>query len=175
MSSSLSIDTPFLDSVVGRMNGFLYRCKADKDFTMLELTTGFERGFGIPAADILQNRGRSFASLIHPHDSAAVDEAVVKGLQQRQNWNINYRLLHADGHYVWVHEDGGGVWDENDQVAFLEGAVFDMHHLYDSLQTQLERIGRVEQARTAAAEAQAAAEARVAAEAETGPASSAAE
>ena len=46
---SSPIDTPFLDSVVGRMNGFLYRCRADKEFTMLELTSGFERGFGIPA------------------------------------------------------------------------------------------------------------------------------
>ena len=166
MSPPLDIDTPFLDSVLGRMNGFLYRCKADKEFTMLELTSGFERCFGIAAAEILENRGRSFASLIHPDDSAAVDEAVVKGLQQRQNWNINYRLLHAAGHYVWVHEDGGGVWDAADQVAFLEGAVFDMHHLYASLQTQLERISRVEQARAAHAAAD---------NAEPGPASSAAE
>lgn len=166
MNPPLDIDTPFLDSVLSRMNGFLYRCKADKEFTMLELTSGFERCFGIAASEILENRGRSFASLIHPDDSAAVDEAVVKGLQQRQNWNINYRLLHADGHYVWVHEDGGGVWDAADQVAFLEGAVFDMHHLYASLQTQLERISRVEQARAAQAAADAA---------QPGPASSAAE
>lgn len=167
MSEALDINTPFLDSVLGRMNGFLYRCKADKEFTMLELTSGFERCFGIDAAEILDNRGRSFASLIHPDDSAAVDEAVVRGLQQRQNWNINYRLQHAAGHYVWVHEDGGGVWDAAGEVAFLEGAVFDMHHLYASLQTQLERISRVEQARAAAA-AQPEVE-------DVGPASSAAE
>ena len=166
MSAPLDIDTPFLDSVLGRMNGFLYRCKADKEFTMLELTSGFERCFGIDAAEILDNRGRSFASLIHPDDSAAVDEAVVRGLQQRQNWNINYRLQHASGHYVWVHEDGGGVWDAADQVAFLEGAVFDMHHLYASLQTQLERISRVEQARAATARTEVE---------DAGPASSAAE
>jgi hypothetical protein len=28
------------------------------------------------------------------------------------------------------------VWDDQDAVAYLEGAVFDMHHLYDSLQSQ---------------------------------------
>lgn len=166
MSAPLDIDTPFLDSVLGRMNGFLYRCKADKEFTMLELTSGFERCFGIDAAEILDNRGRSFASLIHPDDSAAVDEAVVRGMQQRRNWNINYRLQHASGHYVWVHEDGGGVWDAADQVAFLEGAVFDMHHLYASLQTQLERISRVEQARAATTQTEVE---------DAGPASSAAE
>ena len=127
---------PFLDSVLMRMNGFLYRCRADKEFTMLELTSGFTRCFGHDASEVLGNRGRSFASLIHPDDSAAVDEAVVKGLEQRRNWNINYRLMHSSGRYIWVHEDGGGVWDDADAVAYLEGAVFDMHHLYDSLQSQ---------------------------------------
>jgi PAS domain S-box-containing protein len=140
MSLTLDVEAPFLESVLGRMNGFLYRCKADKEFTMLELTSGFERCFGFSASDVLGNQVRSFASLIHPGDSAYVDEAVVEGLEQRKNWNINYRLRHASGHYIWVHEDGGGVWDETDTVAYLEGAVFDMHHLYASLQTHFSRV-----------------------------------
>jgi len=138
MSLSETSDVPFLESVVGRMKGFLYRCRADKAFTMLELTSGFERCFGFPADIVLNNRDRSFASLIHPSDAEAVDLAVVRGLQQRTNWTINYRLQHAAGYYVWVHEDGGGVWDEANALAFLEGAVFDMHHLYASLQSQFE-------------------------------------
>lgn len=138
MSLTATSDAPFLESVLGRMNGFLYRCRADKEFTMLELTSGFERCFGFPAEIVLNNRDRSFASLIHPDDAEAVDVAVVRGLEQRKNWTINYRLLHASGYYVWVHEDGGGVWDERDGLAFLEGAVFDMHQLYASLQSQFE-------------------------------------
>ncbi|MCC7254044.1 PAS domain-containing protein [Hyphomicrobium sp.] len=136
MSLTIDREAPFLESVLGRMNGFLYRCRADKEFTMLELTSGFERCFGFPADDILGNKVRSFASLIHPDDSEAVDLAVVRGLEERKNWNINYRLLHTSGYYIWVHEDGGGVWDETDTVAYLEGAVFDMHQLYASLQNQ---------------------------------------
>jgi PAS domain-containing protein len=136
MSISPDGEAPFFDSVLGRMNGFLYRCRADKEFTMLELTSGFERCFGIPAVHVLGNRDFSFASLIHPDDSAAVDEAVVRGLQLRKNWNINYRLRHAAGHYVWVHEDGGGVWNGQDAVIYLEGAVFDMNQLYSSLENQ---------------------------------------
>lgn len=131
-------DAPFLESVLGRMNGFLYRCRADKDFTMLELTSGFQRCFEHDPSEVLQNRVRSFASLIHPDDLAAVDAAVVKGLEERKNWTINYRLQHTAGHYIWVHEDGGGVWDGSDALVFLEGAVFDMHHLYASLQDQFQ-------------------------------------
>lgn len=140
MTASPTDDTPFFESVAGRMNGFLYRCRADADFTMLELTSGFERSCGLATAAILGNKTRSFASLIHPADVVAVDDAVVSGLRNRRNWNINYRLQHADGHYVWVHEDGGGVWDDTGAVIYLEGAVFDMHHLYASLESQFARM-----------------------------------
>lgn len=136
MSAPSNSELSFFESVLGRMNGFLYRCHADKEFTMLNLTSGFERCFGFAADDILGNRVRTFASLIHPDDLLAVDQAVVKGLQEGRNWTINYRLLHAAGHYVWVHEDGGGVWNEQDLLVFLEGAVFDMNSLYFSLQSQ---------------------------------------
>ena len=37
MSLTFDPEAPFLESVLGRMNGFLYRCRADKEFTMLEL------------------------------------------------------------------------------------------------------------------------------------------
>jgi PAS domain S-box-containing protein len=139
MSISLDSDTPFLESVLMRMSGFLYRCRADKEFTMIELTSGFERCSGFSASVVIGNKVRSFASLIHPDDGAAVDEAVVRGLEQRKNWNINYRLLHASSHYIWVHEDGGGVWDETNAVAYLEGVVWDIQHLYASLETQFTR------------------------------------
>jgi PAS domain S-box-containing protein len=141
MSLSLNGDAPFLESVLMRMNGFLYRCRADKEFTMLELTSGFQRCFGFDASEVLGNQVRSFASLIHPDDSAAVDEAVVRGLEEKRNWNINYRLRHASGHYVWVHEDGGGVWNDANAVIYLEGAVFDMNSLYVSLETQFPAPG----------------------------------
>lgn len=141
MSTSPHPGVPFLDSVLSRMNGFLYRCRADKEFTMLELTSGFERCSGFPAADILENRVRSFASLIHPADGAAVDDAVVRGLENGQNWNINYRLLNTSGQYVWVHEDGGGIWNQSGALMFLEGAVFDIQHLYASLLTQFKPAG----------------------------------
>lgn len=143
MSISLNGQASFLESVLGRINGFLYRCKADKEYTMIEMTSGFERCFGFGAPEVIGNKVRTFASLIHPDDLAAVDEAVVLGIEQRENWSINYRLLHASGRYVWVHEDGGGVWDEMNTLVYLEGAIVDMHHMFDSVQKQYDRRVRV--------------------------------
>ncbi|MBV6657875.1 MAG: hypothetical protein KI785_08920 [Devosiaceae bacterium] len=38
---------------------------------------------------------------------------------------MDYRLVHPDGTAVWVHESGGGVFDDAGDLLFLEGHVSD--------------------------------------------------
>jgi PAS domain S-box-containing protein len=124
----------FLSSILGRMNGFLYRCRADENYTMLELTDGIQRVFGYPMDEILGNRVRSFASLLCDDDLAAMDAAVAKGLETRTNWTMEYRIRHADGRMIWVTETGGGVWDEKGELLFLEGTIIDIQSLYSRIE-----------------------------------------
>jgi PAS domain S-box-containing protein len=121
-------------SVIQRFNGFLYRCKADEAYTMLQMTSGIERVFGHPVGEILNNHIRSFSSLIHNEDLPSVDDAVTKGLADKINWDIDYRLMAADGRAVWVHETGGGIWDDHGELLYLEGAVADIDTLYKRMQ-----------------------------------------
>jgi hypothetical protein len=44
-------------------------------------------------------------------------------LEKRANWNIDYRLVHRNGKAVWINEIGGGVFDETDQLRYLEGCI----------------------------------------------------
>jgi len=127
-------------SVIERISGFLYRCKADEAYTMLEMTSGIERVFGYPANEILGNRVRSFSSLLSSDDLHAMDLAVAKGLADKANWNINYRLKRADGNFVWVHETGGGIWDERGELLYLEGAITDIDALYTCMLQQTEEL-----------------------------------
>ncbi len=129
-------------SVIERFNGFLYRCKADETYTMLEMTSGIERIFGYPVDEILGNRLRSFSSLIHRDDLPAVDEAVVKGLADKANWDVNYRLIAADGRPVWVHETGGGIWNDRNELQYLEGAVADIDALYNRMQQRTAELAQ---------------------------------
>lgn len=121
-------------SVLQIINGFLYRCKADEAYTMLEMTSGIERVFGYPVNDILGNRVRVYSSLIHPDDLHEVNDAVDKGLAGKTNWNVDFRLIAADGRSVWCHETGGGIWDEGGKLLYLEGAVTDIDSLYTRVQ-----------------------------------------
>jgi PAS domain S-box-containing protein len=126
----------FQESVLGRMNGFLYRCRADENYTMLAMTDGITRIFGYPADEIVGNRVRTFTSLMCEDDIAAMDTAVGEALASRTNWTLEYRLRHREGHYLWVTETGGGVWDASGELLYLEGSIVNIQSLYTRIDAQ---------------------------------------
>ncbi len=123
----------FLSSVLGRMNGFLYRCAADANYTMMAMTEGVFRVLGYPADEIIGNKVRAFSSLMHPDDAGAVDAAVVAGLDTRSNWTVEYRMQHADGRWIWFTETGGGIWGADGELLYLEGSIIDIQSLYSRI------------------------------------------
>ncbi|HWU60469.1 MAG TPA: PAS domain-containing protein [Ensifer sp.] len=126
----------FLTSVLGRMAGFLYRCRADENYTMLEMTNGIERIFGYPAEEIIGNRVRTFTSIMHEEDIPIMDALVGRALETRTDWTLEYRIRHRDGHLIWVTETGGGVWDEAGELLYLEGSILNIESLYQRIDEQ---------------------------------------
>lgn len=126
----------FKDSITGRMAGFLYRCLADKEYTMLNMTDGISRIFGYPVEDLLGNKVRSFASLIHPEDVALVDEAVISALATRTEWSMEYRIIHANGKPIWVSETGGAIWNADGQPVYTEGSIINIQSLHDRIEAR---------------------------------------
>lgn len=133
-------NSAFEFSVLDKINGFLYRCKADEAYTMIGLTSGIERIFGYPVADLIGNRVRTYSSIIHRDDVRNVDDAVNQGLAGRTNYDIDYRLVAADGRDIWVHETGGGIWDERGELLYCEGAVTDIDALYNRMQQRTDQL-----------------------------------
>jgi PAS domain S-box-containing protein len=126
----------FLTSILGRMAGFLYRCRADENYTMLEMTNGIERIFGYPVEEIIGNRVRTFTSIMYEEDVPVMDELVGRALQTRTDWTLEYRIRHRDGHLIWVTETGGGVWDEAGDLLYLEGSILNIESLYQRIDEQ---------------------------------------
>jgi hypothetical protein len=116
--------TDIIDSIVGRMNGFLYRCRNDKAYSMIYMAGDVPLLTGKPAEAFTRPQGDSYANLTHPDDLEAVYAAVDLGLDTRTNWAVDYRIRRADGSDRWVHEIGGGVW-LGPELQFLEGIVID--------------------------------------------------
>ncbi|AVI62206.1 methyl-accepting chemotaxis sensory transducer with Pas/Pac sensor [Halomonas sp. GFAJ-1] len=114
------------ESIATRMNGFLYRCRNDEHYTMLNLTGRVKDLTGYTVEDLLNNRHQSYVELIYPDDAAALDQAIEKAIDAKQNWQADYRLKNKDGSLRWVSEYGGAVTDENGTVIYLEGVVTDI-------------------------------------------------
>jgi PAS domain S-box-containing protein len=124
----------FQQSIMGRMNGFLYRCRADQDYTMMNMTNGIERVFGYPVSDLIGNAKRTFASLIHAEDVAHVDQVVTEALANHRDYAVEYRMTHADGHLIWVAETGGGIWDDAGEMLYVEGSILNIQSLHTRIE-----------------------------------------
>lgn len=117
-------ETAIIFSIINRMDGFLYRCRNDKAYSMMFMAGDVRLLTGLEAAVFTGPQARSYAGMTHPADLEAVYTAVDAALADRSNWSVNYRIVRVDGTDRWVHEIGGGVYDGND-LLYLEGVVID--------------------------------------------------
>ncbi len=133
-----SVQESVIESIAGRLNGFFYRCQNDAGYTMLFMTDGIETLTGYPTSDFINNRVRTFTSVVEPKDVPKVDAAVGEGVAKRTKWEIDYRLVKRDGDPLWIHESGAGIFDDQGQLMFLEGVCID-------ISPQKEQEGKLEQ------------------------------
>ncbi|MFZ1803677.1 MAG: PAS domain S-box protein, partial [Nitrospira sp.] len=113
-------------TLVANIPGAIYRCAVDREWTMSYLSNAIESIVGYPATEFIANHTRSYASVIHPDDRQLVEEATLARLQEHRPYVIEYRLIHANGTVRWVYEKGQGVYTQNGEVRFLDGAIFDV-------------------------------------------------
>ena len=67
-------DVAAMRSILGRINGFLYRCRCDAGYTMIFMTEAIGHLTGYPASDFIGNRVRSFVSITRLDDQKRIFE-----------------------------------------------------------------------------------------------------
>lgn len=131
------------ESITNRMNGFLYRCRNDQHFTMVEMSGAVRKITGYEQEDLLGNQKLSFMSLIDKEDTEQVDQAVSSATQKHINWSVDYRIRRADNTLQWVNEQGGAVYDERGEVLFLEGIITDISERKNQEQQRQQKMAGV--------------------------------
>jgi PAS domain S-box-containing protein len=107
-------------TLVDNIPGAVYRCANERQVqglslrTMVFLSEAIQDISGYPSSDFINNRVRSFTSIIHPQDRVKVEQAVWESTIARQPYVIEYRIIRADGRIAWVYDKGQGVFDENE-------------------------------------------------------------
>ena len=112
-------------TLVDNIPGIVYRSAIDADWTMQFISDNVADVSGYPASDFIDNRVRSFASLIHPDDVQLVDDTVAAALEKREPFIIDYRIVRADGDVRWVYEKGQGTFDEQGKAVSIDGTIYD--------------------------------------------------
>lgn len=117
-------DADILASIVDRLSGFVFRCNNDANYAMIFMRGDVLGLTGYDIHDFLGPRQQSYTGIMHAEDVDSVGKQVENALDRRGNWNVDYRVMRADGTEKWVHETGGGVF-EGDRLLYLEGLVID--------------------------------------------------
>jgi diguanylate cyclase (GGDEF)-like protein/PAS domain S-box-containing protein len=123
---ALSESQRALETLVGNLPGFAYRCRNDTDWTMEYISDGIEDVTGFSAEEVLSGRP-TFNELIYPDDRQMVWDQVQAAVENHDKYLLEYRVINRDGGTVWVWEHGQGIFDDDDgETVALEGFISDV-------------------------------------------------
>ncbi|MEG3881783.1 PAS domain S-box protein [Microcoleus sp. herbarium7] len=133
---------PRYQTLVANIPGAVYRCNCalDDSSGLVKWTIGFmseaiQEISGYPPSDFINERVRSFASIIHPEDRSRVEETVRKSITAKSPYILEYRIVRASGSIGWVYEKGQAVAGEveSGQGSLLGAAVSPVSPASDSV------------------------------------------
>ncbi|MEM8809221.1 MAG: PAS domain S-box protein [Cyanobacteria bacterium P01_G01_bin.38] len=113
-------------SLVSNIPGAVYRCVDAESWSMEFVSDAIEGLCGYPADDFLANRQRTWLQQICPDDLPQICEVALAAIANRQPFDIEYRIVHADGSQRWCQDKGQGCFDEHDNLLWIDGIIFDI-------------------------------------------------
>lgn len=115
-----------LQSMINNFPGAVYRCRSDKRWRMLYLSNAVARLTGHAMTEFFGDNALNFSDLTHPEDASRVRELTQKALDERQPFDLVYRLQHKRGEWIYVQEVGAGVYDQAGALKYIDGFLWDI-------------------------------------------------
>jgi PAS domain S-box-containing protein len=140
-----SHDTTCTDSLVKRASDFMtlvqnlpvaiYRCTPLVECHIVFINNGIEEISGYPSSHFDESSQHSYCGIVHPDDLEIMKKTIHDRAVQGKFFDIQYRILHANGSIRWVHQKGQPVTDATGQNTFFIGAIFDITQNKRALET----------------------------------------
>jgi diguanylate cyclase (GGDEF)-like protein/PAS domain S-box-containing protein len=115
-----------LQTLLTTVDGMVYRRRLDAGWTLEFVSSGCLRVTGHPAGDLLFNNRVAYGDLVISEDRLWVHEAIACAVQEARSFDLEYRIVHADGSTRWVWERGCRVSDQHGRPLALEGLIQDI-------------------------------------------------
>jgi PAS domain S-box-containing protein len=114
-----------MTSLINNLPGIVYRCALDVDYTMNYISEGCTRITGYTPEDFM-NKKIAYNDLILPEYRDPIWEKWQEVIQGKLVFEEEYPIINISGEIKWIWERGGGVFDENGELEFLEGYLEDI-------------------------------------------------
>lgn len=69
---------------------------------------------------------QEFRSRLHPDDIESVETKIKNHLEKNVPYNLEFRLKHNDGYYLWIHACGQASWDDQGIPIAMVGSIEDI-------------------------------------------------
>jgi len=121
-------------ALLDNLPGVAYRCANDSRCTVYLVSAYIYDLLGYEPEVFFEETQtgcpKSLVDLTHPDDLAHIRNSIEEHLASRSAYSMAYRMQHADGHMIWVQEVGRGVFDEQDNLQYLDGFILDITELH---------------------------------------------
>lgn len=104
--------------------GTVYLSNIDNKWSKIYINDEIENLTGYSKAEFLENK-IYYVDLVHPDDKENVLLAAKKLVDEHVKMQIVYRIIHKNGHIVWVEEFGDSIKKDN-VINYVGGIFFDI-------------------------------------------------
>lgn len=112
--------------LIDNLPGLAYRCKFDKDGTMLFVSKGCYELTGYYPDQFVENKELAFNDIISPEHRERLWEEWQRTIPNRLPYRLEYEITTSHGENKWVLEVGEGLYNEDGSVEALEGIILDI-------------------------------------------------
>lgn len=112
--------------LIDNLPGLAYRCRFDKDGTMLFVSKGCYELTGYNPEQFVENKELAFNDIISPEHRERLWEEWQKTIPNGLPYRLEYEITTAQGEHKWVLEIGEGLYNEDNSVEALEGIILDI-------------------------------------------------
>ncbi len=132
MTQKLAVEQKIRDSeqrfrgLVTNIPGAVYRTRIGDVWFMEYISDNIAEITGYAASQFIENRQRTFASLILEEDRPTCHLHIDRALAQQETFEVEYRIRHRDGSVRWVHEKGKASYTEEGVPLWFDGSIDDI-------------------------------------------------
>ena len=128
--------------LLANLPGMAYRCRYDRDWTMLFVSEGCLALTGYKPDSLLYNKDLAYNDIISPEYRARLFNEWARIINGNKIFKFEYPIITASGEEKWVYEQGQPIYNESGEIIALEGLIIDID---DKIKAQLERENLLQQ------------------------------